>query len=194
MAHHKVNKNFYKPSLMQKNSEKRCPDIKVSNSSLLNIVDKQPHNQIRIYTDASYSIQTDIGVTSFIVTQNNEQIYSQSYSLNQGKGSTFSELVAINRALDYVYDQIKPKNVVELYTDSKMSVNIIDGKVKLKQSKKDYWKLVNSIRKRENARVLYVPAHTDGKGLHTKYNVQADKLCKEHLRSIVSEYNNFANK
>ena len=188
MAHRKVNKNYYRfgNAVVPKEVSKQ-PDIKVPKESLLPL--SKGNSFIRIYTDASYNIEMNIGVTSFIVTKNNEKIYSQSYTLSNAKGSTFSELVAINRAIEYVYENINPKDVVELYTDSKMSVNaIMEGH--LKKSKTDYWRLIDNIRSKENVNILYVQAHTNGKGLHTQFNRQADQLCKKHLKEIVSEYKN----
>ena len=191
MAHHRVNKHYcFRDAVVAKAVSKQ-PDVKVPKESLLPVSKKRSH--FRVYTDASYNNEINIGVTSFIVTENNKRIYSQSYSLNNAKGSTFSELVAIHRAVEYVYEKINPKSKIELYTDSKMCVNaIIDGH--LKKSKTDYWNLINNIRSRENVNILYIQGHTKGKGVHSHYNHQADQLCRKYLKEIVSDYKNFKNK
>lgn len=142
-------------------------------------------NHIRVYTDASFSIENNISVTSFVLTKNNEHIYESTCPLDYGNGSTFSELVAIERALDYVYNNFDQNASIELYTDSKMSVDIIKGTTKLKKSKKDYWKVVDNI-KNKNAQLNYVRAHTNSPSIHSLYNSQADRLCKKRLKEIVS--------
>ena len=202
MAHHKVNKNNYKVSLLKvQKPERQTTDarplpIVVGPRSLTDAAAFPGHKEdcIRVYTDASYSIETGIGVTSFVVTRNDEQIYSQSYTLNDGRGSTFAELVAIDRALDYVYTNICPQSMLELYTDSKMSVNIIERKVKLKQSKREYHRIVNNIRSHDNIRFVHVKAHTGSIGLHSSFNSRADKLCKNRLREIVTSMKQFDDK
>lgn len=223
MAHHKINKNNYKVSLIQQSTETSITDVqpkekrqhiskyKISkmrkkvaliseikqtqikqeyHSTLLIPEINQSSDQIRVYTDASYSIETKIAVTSFIITRNDERIYSQSNVLHKGNGSTFAELAAIDNALDFVYFNINPIQPIELYTDSKMSVNILQEKVKLKQSKREYHQIVNNIKTHENTNFIYIKAHTKGTGLHSGFNHQADQLCKAHLREVVASKKN----
>ena len=176
MAHHKSNKHFYGMVLKKISTSSTSVSVEAKISS---------DNRIRIYTDASFSVENNVGVTSFVLTKNNEHIYESTCPLDYGNGSTFAELVAIERALDYVYDNFEQNPSIELYTDSKMSVNIVNGTTKLKKSKKDYWKIVDSI-KNKNVQLNYVRAHTNSPSIHSLYNSQADRLCKKRLKEIVS--------
>ena len=176
MAHHKANKHYYGMTLKKISVPSTSISVEAKNSS---------DNHIRVYTDASFSIENNIGVTSFVLTKNNEHIYGSTCPLDYGNGSTFAELVAIERALDYVHNNFEQNVSIELYTDSKMSVNIINGTTKLKKSKKDYWKVVDNI-KNKNVQLNYVRAHTNSPSIHSIYNSQADRLCKKRLKEIVS--------
>ena len=177
MAHHKANKHFYGMTPKKISVSLTSISVEAKNSS---------DNYIRVYTDASFSIENNIGVTSFVLTKNNEHIYESTCPLDYGNGSTFAELVAIERALDYVYDNFEQNASIELYTDSKMSVNIVNGTTKLKKSKKDYWKVVDNIKNKQNIQLNYVRAHTNSQSIHSLYNSQADRLCKKRLKEIVS--------
>lgn len=181
MAHRKVNKHFY-----------IRPQKKIAETST-SVEEKLCSDElIRVYTDASFSIENNVGVTSFVLTKNNEHIYESTCPLDYGNGSTFAELIAIERALDYVYNNFEQNASIELYTDSEPSINILNNKVKLKKSKKDYWEVVDSI-KNKNAQLNYVRAHTNSPSIHSLYNSQADRLCKKRLKEIVSLIKRYEN-
>lgn len=183
----------YKISKMRKKtaSETKQTQLKQEYHSITSLPEiNQSSDQIRVYTDASYSIETKIAVTSFVITRNDERIYSQSNVLQKGNGSTFAELAAIDNALDFVFSNINPTQPIELYTDSKMSVNILQEKVRLKQSKREYHRIVNNIKTHENTNFIYIKAHTKGTGLHSGFNRQADQLCKAHLREVIASKKN----
>lgn len=88
--------------------------------------------KVQIFTDGGVFKKHNVGVSVGIICMNGEEkLKFDKY--NHNVGSDFCEIFAINKALKRVYGQLSQHNMyngdysIELYTDSKVSINSIQS-------------------------------------------------------------------
>ena len=134
--------------------------------------------RLEIYTDASYINQYHIGAVCFIVVMDGKEIYTNVESIVGKSEVSKLELTAIVKALKWVTKKY-PKAEIEIFSDSKIAIDVINGNHKNKLFKKLSWIQDSHILKTADYKITYIKAHQE-KG---NFNDIADDMVRKCARS-----------
>lgn len=138
-----------------------------------------------IYTDAACNSQRQVMVVAYMIRTRNHFI-THGTQIFGGKDSTRAETIAVGIAIQNLLNNVAltKKDIVEIHTDSKYTVDYLHEKIpfvncsEMQETQKRYKKL------KERCRVVLVK--TASHALEINGNNTVDRLARYKLRAIIN--------
>lgn len=154
------------------------------------------HNNITIYTDGSCHTQHLVGSWVAIVLAGDEKIILQGKARNTTHHEM--ELLAVIKAIEYVYDQYAPQTALHIFSDSQYVTDLPRRKEKL-QSAGFLVKKGTPVQHAELVKKLLllleqfpvlltkIPSHQKNVAGHINYNTEVDVLSRQLVREEIKK-------
>jgi ribonuclease HI len=173
MAHHKINKMVVLQTIHQQQRKKKEEFMKT--------------HVMRIFTDASYINQSQIGSISYVVTIDNKEIKRFSEPYHQKANIFFLECLAISKAITNTLKEYPSANI-EIYTDSIPAISFWTEPQKKYSKYAHLPKLAYEKLTNYNISYNHVRAHQkQGESVFGDFNRIADKLAKESSHNALKK-------
>jgi ribonuclease HI len=160
-------------------------------------------NKITIYTDGSCHTQLLVGSWVAIVLAGDEKIILQGKA--QDTTHHAMELLAVIRAIEYVYDHYSSQTALHIFSDSQYVTDLPRRKEKL-QSAGFLVKKGNPVQHAELVKKLLllldqfpvlltkIPSHQKNVEGHINYNTEADVLSRQLVREEIKKLSGLSGK